>query len=111
MKQRGRYDENPYLNSIVYEVEFDDGNVREYSANIIAENMLSQVDDEGFARIMMEAIVDYQKDEANNNNNQRFYGLESFYCDSEVRKVCLFAERTEAESGDDERLEATCQMG
>ena len=27
-QQRGRYDENPYLNSIVYEVEFDDGTVK-----------------------------------------------------------------------------------
>ena len=62
LKQRERYDENPYLNSIVYEVEFDYGNVREYSANIIAENMLSQVDDKGFSRTMMEAIVDFQKE-------------------------------------------------
>jgi hypothetical protein len=34
------YDSNPLLNTMVYEVEFDDGDVVEYSANSIAENML-----------------------------------------------------------------------
>eukprot|EP00957_Ditylum_brightwellii_P086072 6548329-Ditylum_brightwellii.AAC.1 len=29
----GSYDENPFLNSIVYEVEFPDGQVKEYAAN------------------------------------------------------------------------------
>ena len=31
----GSYDENPMLNSIIYEVEFYDGHVKEYSANTI----------------------------------------------------------------------------
>ena len=60
----GTYDENPMLNSIVYEVEFPDGQVREYSANVIAENMLTQVDSDGYSLSLMEAIVDYQKDES-----------------------------------------------
>ena len=63
-QQTGRYDDNPYLNSIVYEVEFDDGGVKEYAANIIAENMLMGVDDDGYSITMIEAIVDFQKDEA-----------------------------------------------
>ena len=29
----GTYDENPYLNSMVYEVEFPDGQTKEYAAN------------------------------------------------------------------------------
>ena len=60
----GSYDDNPLQNSIVYEVEFPDGQVKEYSANIIAENMLSQVDSEGFSTSIMQSIVDYKKDEA-----------------------------------------------
>jgi len=63
-EQRGRYDENPILNSIVYEIEFTDGTIREYSANIIAENLLNQVDDDGFSTTMLKAIVDYQRDDA-----------------------------------------------
>ena len=60
----GSYDDNPMLNSIVYEVEFPDGEVKEYAANVIAENILSQVDEEGFSLMMMEAIIDFKKDES-----------------------------------------------
>ena len=60
----GTYDSNPILNTMVYEVEFPDGRIQEYSANLIAENMLSQVDDEGFSTTMMEGIIDHKKDEA-----------------------------------------------
>lgn len=35
----GTYNENTILNTLVNDVEFPDGDVREYSANIIAENM------------------------------------------------------------------------
>ena len=60
----GTYDDNPFLNSIVYEVEFPDGQVKEYSANVIAENMLSQVDSDGYSMTLMEAIIDYRKDDS-----------------------------------------------
>ena len=59
----GTYDNNPYLNSIIYDVEFPDGQVKEYAANIIAENMLMQVDSDGMRPTLMEAIVDHQRDE------------------------------------------------
>ena len=58
----GSYDDNPILNSIIYDIEFPDGQVKEYSANILAENMLSQVDDNGHNRLMMDAITDFKKD-------------------------------------------------
>ena len=58
----GSYNDNPALNSIIYDVEFNDGTVREYAANIIAENMLTQVDEDGFSLTLMEGIVDYMKD-------------------------------------------------
>ena len=54
-----KYDDNPILNSMTYKVEFIDGKVREYLANVIEENMLSRVDSEGFSTTMMEWIVDY----------------------------------------------------
>ena len=50
---------NPFLNSIIYDVEFPDGQVKEYAANIIAENMLTQVDSDGMSTTLMEAIVDH----------------------------------------------------
>ena len=35
----GQYDSNPLLNSIIYDVEFSDGTVKEYCANVIAQNL------------------------------------------------------------------------
>ena len=58
----GKYDDNPSLNSLLYKVEFDDGLVREYAANIIAQNMLSQVDEDGLSLIQMDSIIDHRKD-------------------------------------------------
>ena len=60
----GTFSDIPILNSIVYDVEFPDGEFKEYSANVIAENMLSQVDDEGFTLTMLDSILDYKKDDS-----------------------------------------------
>jgi hypothetical protein len=60
----GTYDDNPILNSIIYEVEFPDGQVKEYTANVIAENMLTQVDSDGYLTTILKDIIDYRKDEA-----------------------------------------------
>ena len=46
----------------MYEVKFADGTVKEYGTNIITENMLRQVDSEGFSLALMECIVDFRCD-------------------------------------------------
>ena len=56
------YNDNPYLNIIVYVVEFPVGTVREYSANMIAENMLSNVDSDKFTIIMINVIIYHRID-------------------------------------------------
>ena len=61
-EQIGTYDPNPLLNTLLYDVEFTDGTLKQYSANIIAENMYSQVDEEGYSKTILESIVDYKKD-------------------------------------------------
>ena len=60
----GEYNDNPILNSIIYDVEFPDGTIKECSANAIAENMLTQVDSDGFTMTMMGDIIDHKKDAA-----------------------------------------------
>ena len=60
----GTYDDRPHLNTMSYDVEFSDGSVKEYSANLIAENMIAQCDEEGMSMIMIESIIDYKKDSA-----------------------------------------------
>uniref|UniRef100_A0A7S2SEL1 Chromo domain-containing protein n=1 Tax=Eucampia antarctica TaxID=49252 RepID=A0A7S2SEL1_9STRA len=61
-KTTGSYDNNPIINSVVYDVDFPYGSSREYSANAIAENMISQADDYGFQTRIMDAIVDSKVD-------------------------------------------------
>ena len=52
------------LNSIISEVQFEDGHVKEYNANTITENIITQVDSDAFTLNMMDGIIDYQKDTA-----------------------------------------------
>ena len=41
----------------MYEVELADGRIKEYGVNIIAENILTQVDSDGFSPALMEGIM------------------------------------------------------
>jgi hypothetical protein len=43
------------------DVEFEDGRIGTYSANIIAQNMFEQVDDEGQVHILFNDIIDHRK--------------------------------------------------
>ena len=44
---------------MIYNVEFSDRTLKQYSTNLIAENMLTQVDDNGFTMTMMQGIIDH----------------------------------------------------
>ena len=46
-KVTGIFNKNSLLNSIIYDVEFPDGTIREYAANIIAENIYYSLDEHG----------------------------------------------------------------
>jgi hypothetical protein len=60
----GSYDDNPVLNSMIYDVEFSYGNIEEYVANILAENMFSQLNPYGYNTILLIEIIDYCKDDS-----------------------------------------------
>lgn len=47
----GRRDPNPILDSRMHDIEFPDGSADTVTANLIAENLHSQVDDEGYHRL------------------------------------------------------------
>ena len=51
------------LNSTIYEVELPDGQVKEYAANVLADNMFSQIDSEGYSTTLLDGIIDFKKDE------------------------------------------------
>jgi hypothetical protein len=50
----GKVGNNPFLNTAVYEIQFDDGPVERYHANAIAEHIFSQVDVDGYGLSMLD---------------------------------------------------------
>ena len=67
----GKYYSNPMINTMVYDVDFSDGSIREYRSNVIANNIYSQVDSEGFLLSIFSGILDFAKDKtAVHNCNQ-----------------------------------------
>ena len=53
----GTYDDNPVLNSHIYEVEFTDGQIKKFPVKILAENCLSQVDPNGHHYQLLHCIT------------------------------------------------------
>ena len=60
---QGTGNQNPILDTRTYEVEFPDGDVAEYTANVIAQNMWAQCDIDGNQHLLMKDIVDFKTDE------------------------------------------------
>jgi hypothetical protein len=58
----GRRNTNPLLDTREYEVEFPDGSTDTFTANLIAENLYSQIDSEGRSFAILKEIVDHRKD-------------------------------------------------
>ena len=56
----GTADQNPLLDTRMYEMEFVDGEKASLSGNYIAENLFAQVDDEGNCHVLMKEIINYQ---------------------------------------------------
>ncbi len=54
----GRANNNPILDTRMYEVEYPDGHKASLAANAIAENMFAQVDDKGNPHVLFEEIID-----------------------------------------------------
>jgi hypothetical protein len=49
------------LNTRAYLEEFEDGYVAKYGANIIAEAIYNQVDDDGFNEVLFKEVIGHQK--------------------------------------------------
>ena len=59
----GRAHSNPILDTRVYNVEFDDGNVTELTTNLIAESMYSQCDPDGNQYLLLDQLMDHRSDD------------------------------------------------
>lgn len=61
-KTIGLFNANPIINTQVYDVIFPDGSIKQYGANIIAENIFSQVDEYGYRHQLLRNIVSHKSD-------------------------------------------------
>ena len=52
--------ENPTLDSRMYEVDYQDGTKPSHEANYIAENLFAQVDQEGYRPVLLDKLIDYR---------------------------------------------------
>ena len=58
----GVADDNPMLDTRIYEVEYLDGHKASLTANTIAQNLFAQVDKEGNRHVLMDEIIDHRVD-------------------------------------------------
>ena len=58
----GTASDNPILDTRLYEVEYVDGHKASLSANVIATNLFSQIDDDGNRHVIFDSIIDHRTD-------------------------------------------------
>jgi hypothetical protein len=58
----GAQNDNPMLDTRVYNVMFPNGAKRQYSANVNAQSMYANVDEDGHQYQLMDEIIEHRKD-------------------------------------------------
>ena len=69
----GEYNNNPLLDTRVYEVMFGDGSKQKFAANVIAENLWSEVDDDGYHHQILDCIISHLSDGNAVTKEDEFY--------------------------------------
>ena len=57
----GTRNSNPILDTRIYNVEFPDGSVEEFTTNLISESLFDNTDDEGYHYAIMKGIVGHRR--------------------------------------------------
>jgi hypothetical protein len=73
----GVANDNPILDTRLYEVEWHDGRREALAANVIAENLFAQVDDEGNRHVLLQDIVDHRKSDDAVSGDDAFFTSQS----------------------------------
>ena len=68
---------NQLIDTRQYEVEYEDGGTEILSANLLAENLLAQVDEHGHKHLLMEEITDHRSGEEAVKKQNGSYALRS----------------------------------
>ena len=58
---KGRANSKPILDSREYTVTFDDGDVTDLTANLIAESMYAQCDPNGNQYVLLDSLIHHQR--------------------------------------------------
>ena len=58
---KGSHEPYTVLNTLIYNIKFPNGNVKEHSHNFIAKNMHDQAHNDGHATQILDAIVDQER--------------------------------------------------
>ena len=58
----GRAHANLFFDTREYDIEFTDGSMDRYTANVKSKNMIPQMDHEGNQYVLMNDITDHRKD-------------------------------------------------
>ena len=69
----GKSHANPILNTAVYNVETPDGNIHEYTANVIAQNLWDKVDDDGYNYNRLYEVIGHRKNDDAISQADGFY--------------------------------------
>ena len=69
----GKSHDNPILNTAVYNIETIDGNLHEYTANVIAQNLWNKVDDDGYNYNCLYEIIGHRRNDDAIPKSEGFY--------------------------------------
>ena len=85
----GSHNDNPLLNTLAYDVEFQDRADKRYGYNIIAEKILSQCNPDGFYTNVMEAILDHKHDGSAISKSESYYKTNQGMTGFSVRTILV----------------------
>jgi hypothetical protein len=68
----GNPNENPILNTTLYEVQFSDGMIKTYAANTIAENVYNMVNTEGESETIFDGILNHKMGKSAVSKDNRY---------------------------------------
>jgi hypothetical protein len=75
---------NPILDTREYKVEVPDGAVDTFTANLIAENMYSQVDADGCSYALLRSIINHKSDGSAIRKDHGFENTKNGSCDPDT---------------------------
>jgi hypothetical protein len=68
----GNANENPILNTTLYDVQFNDGMIKSYAANTIAENVYNMVNADGESEAIFSGIIGHRSTDNAVSKSDRF---------------------------------------